>query len=313
MTDPIQQPVAVLYRDYFGFTENPFALAPNTRLFAELRQYEDAILALTHGIECGEGFIKVIAEVGMGKSLLCRLLLNRLASNSAVAYIPNPSQSPYDLLKSVAIELGLRRNQLSGEHEILKALQAKLFRLAAEGKRVVLLIDEAQAMPTASLEAVRLLANLETESRKLVQVVLFGHPELDDVLMQHDFRQLRQRIGCSIRLAPLNFAEFEGYVVTRLQKSGLKGPLPFPHHVMRRLYFASAGVPRLINVLCHKTLMAMMGRGLPQAELAQANLAIRDSLELVLGGGILRQLRLNFYARLPTRRLGHHRPAAGLA
>ncbi|HEY8331801.1 MAG TPA: AAA family ATPase, partial [Pseudomonas sp.] len=192
-----------MYLSFFGLGEKPFALTPNTAFLVRLAPYQACLNLLRVALGEGEGFIKVSGEVGTGKTLLCRALLNALSEDDGrwqVAWLPNPGLSPRDLRQALAHELRIADAEHLDDHSLLAALNQRLIELAAEGKRTVLLIDEAQALPPKTLEALRLLTNLETEHCKLLQVVLFGQPELDAVLEQPEFRQLRQRITFSYRL-----------------------------------------------------------------------------------------------------------------
>ncbi|MEK7758403.1 MAG: AAA family ATPase, partial [Pseudomonadota bacterium] len=226
----------------------------------------------------GEGFLKVVGEVGTGKTLLCRKFLNQLETESFVtAFIPNPYLEPMTLLLAVADELGVTYPENPNQHLLLKALTEFLIATHAGGKRVVLCLDEAQAMPTESLEALRLLTNLETESRKLLQVVLFGQPELDIRLDEPSVRQLKQRITFSSNLGTLNAQDVEYYLAHRLGIAGYRGARLFARDAVRRLHRASHGVPRLINILAHKALMAGFGEGARYITDRYVKLAILDT------------------------------------
>ncbi len=195
-----------MYLEHFGLTEPPFSLTPDTGYFFSYGHYADALNTLLVALKTGEGFIKVTGEVGTGKTLLCRKLLNTLDDGFVSAYIPNPMLTPYGLLTAMAEELGVSMDRHYGHHQLLKMISGRLIQFTAQGKRVVLCMDEAQAMPIETLEALRLLTNLETEKNKLLQVVLFAQPELDDKLRRQEIRQLKQRITFSYTLAPIDRA-----------------------------------------------------------------------------------------------------------
>ena len=209
-----------MYLEHFGLKEMPFALTPNTAFLYEHAGHSEALNVLLVALRGGEGFIKIVGEVGTGKTLLCRTLLNVLGDEFFTAYIPNPLLTPLGLQVAVAEELGLNPPQEIEGHQLIKLIYSRLIELNAAGKRVALLLDEAQALAPESLEAVRLLSNLETETSKLLQIVLFGQPELDDVLAKPSLRQLTQRISFSYELQPLDRVKLEGFVSYRLAVAG---------------------------------------------------------------------------------------------
>lgn len=251
-----------MYTRYYGLRELPFGITPDTGYFFAHRSQREALNTLLAALRMGEGFLKVVGEVGTGKTLLCRKVLAVLATDPHVttAYIPNPYLEPGALLAALASEIGLE-DISDHPHTLLKHLTARLINISAAGGRVVLFLDEAQAMPIETLEAVRLISNLETEKRKLIQIVLFGQPELDDRLADPAIRQLRQRISFSCRLAPLTFDDLDSYLRHRLQVAGFDGPALFTKAAVRALHRASGGIPRLVNILAHKALMAAYGEG----------------------------------------------------
>ncbi len=269
-----------MYLSFFGLGEKPFALTPNTAFLVRLAPYQACLNLLRVALGEGEGFIKVSGEVGTGKTLLCRALLNALSEDDGrwqVAWLPNPGLSPRDLRQALAHELRIADTEHLDDHSLLAALNQRLIELAAEGKRTVLLIDEAQALPPKTLEALRLLTNLETEHCKLLQVVLFGQPELDAVLEQAEFRQLRQRITFSYRLRPLDLADTRRYVEERLIHAGYRGEALFETGALRRLVAGSAGIPRLINILAHKALMVAFGAGSRRVRASHVQRAVQDT------------------------------------
>ena len=269
-----------MYLSFFGLGEKPFALTPNTAFLVRLAPYQACLNLLRVALGEGEGFIKVSGEVGTGKTLLCRALLNALSEDDGrwqVAWLPNPGLSPRDLRQALAHELRIADAEHLDDHSLLAALNQRLIELAAEGKRTVLLIDEAQALPPKTLEALRLLTNLETEHCKLLQVVLFGQPELDAVLEQPEFRQLRQRITFSYRLRPLDLADTRRYVEERLIHAGYRGEALFEAGALRRLVAGSGGIPRLINILAHKALMVAFGAGSRRVRAIHVQRAVQDT------------------------------------
>lgn len=251
-----------MYMRHFGLNEMPFTITPDTGFFFAHPRHQEALNTLLIAVRLGEGFMKVTGEVGTGKTLLCRKLLIALEADPQLvtAYIPNPYLTPEALLGAIADELGAPVGE-PDTHGLLKALTAQLLQRHQQGRRVVLCLDEAQAMPQETLEALRLLSNLETEKRKLLQVVLFGQPELDAKLAQPSIRQLLQRITFSARLTPLGLRDVRYYVLHRLSIAGHRGGRLFSGPALRLLYRASRGIPRMVNVLSHKAMLAAFGEG----------------------------------------------------
>lgn len=268
----------MMYLEHFGLREQPFSITPDTSFFFSYGHYADALNTLLVALRAGEGFIKVTGEVGTGKTLLCRKLLNTLDRAFASAYIPNPMLTPYGLQAAVATELGITlSNRPYGHHQLQRMITERLIELNHEGKRVVLCLDEAQAMPIDTMETLRLLTNLETEKYKLLQVVLFGQPELDEKLNQPEIRQFKQRITFSYRLEPIDRDGMHSYVAHRLVTAGYQGGNLIEYKAMRTLYRASRGIPRLINILSHKALMAAYGRGDQTVTREHMALAVKDT------------------------------------
>lgn len=232
---------------------------------------------LQTALQTGEGFIKVTGEVGTGKTLICRKLINELPQGFHCAYLPNPYLTPAELRWAVANELGLKYTSEIDQQQLTGLIQQQLLALSAHGHAIVLVLDEAQALPDESLEALRLFTNLETESRKLLQVVLFGQPELDERLKRQAFRQLRQRITFSYSLRPLTWDETDAYIRYRLAVAGYAGQALFGPKLTRKIAEASRGIPRLINILAHKALMLSFGEGATQVRMAHIKGAIQDT------------------------------------
>jgi MSHA biogenesis protein MshM len=210
----------------------------------------------------GEGFIKITGEVGTGKTLLCRKFMASLDADFKAAYIPNPYMEPYALLLALADELGVpTADSEFNQHQLLKSLTHSLMDYAREGKRVIVCLDEAQAMPMETLEALRLLTNLETEKRKLLQVVIFGQPELEDKLDHESIRQLKQRITFDYHLEALTRDEMHFYLNHRLIVAGYQGGRVFSPLALWVLHRKTGGIPRLINILAHKAMLSAFGKG----------------------------------------------------
>ena len=215
-----------MYTGFFGLREKPFSLAPDPRYLFLSASHREALAHLLYGIEEGEGFIEVIGQVGTGKTTLCRTLLDRIGSDAEIAYIFNPSPSEVELLAAINREFGLP-TAVRTRTDLLDALNQFLVEKNANGRRVLLVIDEAQNLDPAVLEQVRLLSNLETDRAKLLQIVLIGQPELEENLSRSDLRQLRQRITVRWSLRPLSRAEVAEYVEHRLRVAGLADPRLF--------------------------------------------------------------------------------------
>jgi MSHA biogenesis protein MshM len=267
-----------MYEAFFGLHEKPFALTPNTGFLVQLAPYQACLNLLRVALGEGEGFIKVTGEVGTGKTLLCRALLNQLDDSCyQLAYLPNPCMSPEGLRQALARELGITGIEVLDAQGVLDKLHHRLIELGAAGKSTVVLIDEAQALPTATLESLRLLTNLETEHSKLLQVVLFGQPELDATLTRPEFRQLLQRITFSYQLRALDVSDATRYLNERLGVAGYRGEPLFAPAAVRQLVRGSGGIPRLLNILAHKALMVAFGEGVRQVRSRHARRAQRDT------------------------------------
>jgi MSHA biogenesis protein MshM len=263
------------YLRHFGLRELPFGITPDTSYFFACRSVQEALNTLLVAVSNGEGFIKITGEVGTGKTLLCRKFLSTLGPGWVSAYIPNPNLEPRVVLLALAEELGVPPQ--SEPHRLEKDLTQRLLDIARQGKRVVLCMDETQAMPLATLETVRLLTNLETEKRKLMQVVLFGQPELDRKLSSESVRQLRQRITFQHTLKAFTRPEVADYVAHRLTIAGYSGPALFSDAALKALHVASRGVPRLVNILAHKALLLAYGEGLRRTERRHVRAAVDDT------------------------------------
>lgn len=267
-----------MYQSHFGLQELPFGITPDTSFVYACASHQEALNTLLIAVKNGEGFIKITGEVGTGKTLLCRKFLATLDQSAyASAYIPNPYLEPRTLLLALAEELGVTLARDDDQHHLLKTLAHALLDFARQHKSVVLCLDEAQAMPIESLEALRLLSNLETEKRKLLQVVLFGQPELDEKLARESVRQLRQRITFQYRLGELGRDELDYYLAHRLRVGGYRGNRLFTKPAVRALHRASGGIPRLVNVMAHKAMLLAYGEGVQQVLLHHVRAAASDT------------------------------------
>lgn len=289
-----------MYLEQFGLREFPFSLTPDTSFFFACSNYQEALNTLLVAARSGEGFIKIVGEVGNGKTLLCRKFLTTLNNdknsttaigtqdeNSAshvttkfiTAYIPNPYLEPRSLLLALAGEFRIDLDSSVDQHQLLKELTFALLNFAREGKRVLVCLDEAQAMPLESLEVLRLLTNLETEKRKLMQVVLFGQPELDERLKHNSVRQLRQRISFQYDLKGLRPDELDRYLRHRLLVAGYKGETLFRPSAVSLLHRVTRGTPRLVNIIAHKALLLAYGEGRQQVSARHIRGAAADTPE----------------------------------
>lgn len=266
-----------MYLQHFGLKEYPFTITPDTSFYYATRSLQEALNTLLIAIQSGEGFVKITGEVGTGKTLLCRRLLKALESSCMVAFIPNPYLDPHALLMTLANEFGVAFKPDFTHHDMIDALNRKLLTFADEGRHVVVCLDEVQAMPLETLEALRLLSNLETEKRKLIQVVIFGQPELEERINHPSIRQLRQRIGFEYHLKGLQWSELGFYLNHRMHIAGYQGGMIFTPASMRLLYRYANGIPRLLNILAHKSLLSAFGRGQQSVSAEDVRAAIMDT------------------------------------
>ncbi len=267
-----------MYTAHFGLREPPFGITPDTSFFFGSPGSQEALNTLLVAARNGEGFIKITGEVGTGKTLLCRKFMATLGGSFVTAYIPNPYLEPRTLMLALADELEIALDKDVDQHRLLKSIMDRLLLLAGQGRRVLLCLDEAQAIPVESLEALRLLTNLETEKRKLLQIVLFGQPELNRKLELESIRQLAQRVTFHYHLGPLSRDDLDFYVAHRLRVAGFAGARLFSGGAIASLYKASGGVPRLVNVLAHKSLMLCYGEGGHSITRAHVKAAAKDTL-----------------------------------
>ena len=265
-----------MYLEHFGLVDGPFSITPDIDFVYRAAQHQAALNVLLVALAGHEGFVKVTGEVGTGKTLLCRQLLGLLPADVVSAYVFNPRLAPCELFCAIGVELGLQLPAEAGEHALCRRLEAELLALAAEGRRVVVCIDEAQALPLQSLEALRLLSNLETGKRKLIQIVLFGQDELDRMLAGAGIRSLASRIAFSARLQGMDLHDFRHYLQHRMAVAGWRGPAVFSGAACRLLWLASGGIPRRANILAHKSLLLAYGRGRHRTGWREAWGALRD-------------------------------------
>ncbi|MEE9332332.1 MAG: AAA family ATPase, partial [Methylophilaceae bacterium] len=266
-----------MYYAHFGLKEPPFKITPNTEVFFTGGSRGAVLDAITYAILNGEGIIKVVGEVGSGKTMLCRMLQTMLPERIESIYLANPSVAPEDVLHAIAFELQLRLPKTAGRLKVMQALQTHLLKRHAAGKQVVIFIEEAQGMPLATLEEIRLLSNLETNFDKLLQIVMFGQPELDENLNEVNIRQLRERITHSFNLPPLESKEIGDYIHFRLRAAGYFGPPLFTSAAIKKLSNTAQGLVRRVNILADKSLLAAFSENLYQVTPKHVQAAISDS------------------------------------
>lgn len=250
-----------MYRSFFGLSSLPFKTTPELQMFYKDGSREQILEALLYTVQRGDGIVKVTGEVGSGKTMLLRLLSSRLPEDIEIIYINSPNLSAKDILLYICTEINIDVSGFTEKFSLTKALNEKLVELHASGKRVVMLIDEAQAMTFDALEEIRLLSNIETNDDKLLQMVLFGQPELDVAMENEKIRQIKSRISYSIHVPPLNNDEVYAYLNYRMRQAGYTGLDVFSPQVSKKIQRLSKGLPRNINVIADKILMACFGSG----------------------------------------------------
>jgi len=265
-----------MYLQSFGLREKPFALSPDPRYLFLAESHREALAHLLYGVDQGHGFISVVGEVGTGKTTLCRTLLQRLGAETEVAFLFNPDLSPVELLESICTEFGIGPADGASRRDLLARINDFLLRNKGEGRRVLLIIDEAQNLPPETLEQVRLLSNLETETSKLIQIVLLGQPELEAKLASKPLRQLGQRVSVWWTLAPMKRAETFEYVRHRLRVAGNAGRSPFTDGALREVHRRAMGVPRVVNLICDRSLLTAYAAGAREVRAVQVRRAAAE-------------------------------------
>lgn len=273
-----------MYYSFFGLSQPPFRITPDTDFFFEGANRGAVLEALVYAITQGEGIVKVVGEVGSGKTMLCRVLQARLPKHVESVYLGNPSVSAEEILHAIAFELQLPVTREASRLEVMHVLNEYLLKRHAEGRQVVVFVEESQSMPIPTLEEIRLLSNLETKQHKLLQIVLFGQPELDVNLARPEIRQLRDRITHSFSLGPLHVEDVHKYLSFRLRAAGYRGPELFSPEVARQIARASGGLTRRINILADKALLAAFADGTHAIRRKHIAQAAADS-EFAAGAG----------------------------
>ncbi len=264
-----------VYQDFFGFSEKPFDLTPDPKYLYLSAKHKEVLAHLVYGLQENNGFLKIIGEVGTGKTMICRSFLRELRADFNIAYIFNPCINALELLQTINTELGLPGKSKSRK-KLVDVLNHFLLEERAKGHRVVVIIDEAQDLEPKVLEQLRLLSNLETDTEKLIQIVLIGQPELDKVLAKDGLRQLRQRITIQWELLPLNLEETRGYIQHRLNVALGKGKVRFSRQAVETVYRYSRGIPRMINVVSDRTLLIAFTQSTKKITPKIVKLAVSD-------------------------------------
>jgi general secretion pathway protein A len=265
-----------MYEAFWSLEDPPFVLTPDPRFLLRARAHHDILTSLLYGIASQKGLMVVIGDVGTGKTTLCRALLTELPRGVRSALVLNPHLSDAELVATILDDLGVEAPRGAGKGELMRALGQYLLAAGAEGTTVVVILDEAQQMSAEALEQLRLLSTLETATRKLLQIVLVGQPELEGLLGRHELRQLDQRVGIRCYLGPLTRKETFRYIEHRLRIAGLAGPLPFSPRALRRIHEHSRGIPRAINLVCDRALMLGFGARAREIGRDLVNAAIRN-------------------------------------
>ncbi len=266
-----------MYHDYFGLQQAPFKITPDTGLFFPGGNRGAVLEALIYAITQGEGIIKVVGEVGVGKTMLCRMLEVELPDNVEIVYLANPGLSPENILHAIAFELQLSVTETDNRLKVMNELQKYLLARHADNRQVVVFVEEAQGMPTATLEEIRLLSNLETTQNKLLQIVLFGQPELDEKIATREIRQLKERITYSFQLSPFNKDDIRDYLNSRMRTCGYRAGDVFTPSAVGVFSKYSEGLLRRINILADKALLAAYAENTHKVTSRHVKIAARDS------------------------------------
>lgn len=266
-----------MYEQFFGLNRPPFKITPDTSLFYDGGRRGDVLGALVYAVQRGEGIVKVVGEVGSGKTMLCRMLQQELPESVEIVYIANPSVSPDDILFVIAHELKLNVEKDASKHEVMHLLQSHLLSRFTGNRQVVLFVEEAQGMPLETLEEIRLLSNLETDQDKLLQIILFGQPELDENLKISSIRQLKERVTHEFNLTPLTEKEIHQYLNFRMREVGYTGPELIGIKVAKIVAKYSGGLLRRINIIADKVLLSAFAENTHNISVKHVNAAVQDS------------------------------------
>jgi type II secretory pathway predicted ATPase ExeA len=266
-----------MYYDYFGLKQAPFKITPDTTLFYPGGKRGEILDALVYAVTAGEGIVKVVGEVGSGKTMLCRMLQQELPGNIEIVYLANPSLGPEDILHAIAFELNLPVASGASRLQVMNNLQQYLLQKHGAGQQVVVFVEEAQSMPLATLEEMRFLSNLETQQNKLLQIILFGQPELDVKIARREIRQLKERITYSFCLNPFQINDVRDYLNSRLRACGNRSGELFSNGAIREIGKYSRGLVRRINILADKSMLAAYAANQHKISVQHVRQAARDS------------------------------------
>lgn len=284
-----------MYKEYFGFRELPFSIAPDPRYLYMSEQHRDALAHLLYGINSDGAFILLTGEVGTGKTTVCRCLLEQMPPDCDIAFILNPKMTTLELLAAVCDEFRIACPAGTASLKVfVDAINAFLLEAHARGRRAVLILEEAQNLSPDLLEQIRLLTNLETNQRKLLQIIMLGQPELREMLARDELRQLSQRITARYHLGPLALQEVPPYISHRLAVAGVRGKL-FPEATIKKIFSLSKGIPRLINLICDRALLGTYAQGREEVDLPTLVKASRE----VFGNAPAASRGGRFWDRLP--------------
>jgi general secretion pathway protein A len=284
-----------MYAGFFGLQHAPFSIAPDPRYLFMSERHREALAHLLYGVQGGGGFVLLSGEIGAGKTTICRCFLEQIPSDCRVAYVFNPKLTVGDLLRTICSEFQIEvRHEGMGSatnKDYLDPLNEYLLRSHAAGQNNILIIDEAQNLSPHVLEQLRLLTNLETTERKLLQIILIGQPELREMVARPELEQLAQRVIARFHLGTLSEAETRHYIAHRMAVAGLKGPLPFADKALSRIHALTGGVPRRINLLCDRALLGAYASGQPKVERSVVDKASSEVFETTRAEPVSTDLR----------------------
>lgn len=264
-----------MYKNFFGITRSPFSIAPDPHFLYMSEGHREALAHLRYGLSEGGGFILLTGEIGAGKTTVCRCILEQAPAETNIAFVLNPKLSAEELLATICDELGIAYPETSGVKLLIDHLNAYLLAAHAQGQRTVLIIDEAQNLSYEVLEQIRLLTNLETTQQRLLQIILLGQPELQDLLAQPALQQLAQRIAARHHLGPLSKSEAIAYVRHRLALAGM-GKSTFAISAIEEIFLLSSGIPRMINLICDRSLLGAFSKGVRRVDKIMAREAAKQ-------------------------------------
>ncbi|MFT5260328.1 MAG: general secretion pathway protein A [Saprospiraceae bacterium] len=269
-----------MYQSYFNLSKKPFGIVPDTQFLYQSRSHQEAIANLAYAIDDQNGFVQLTGEVGLGKTMVCRYLLSKLPEKIDVALVLNPKIDEVGLLKNLCGELNIKHLKEDDARVLTEKISKKLLHTHSQDRHTLLIVEEAQNLPKATLEQVRLLTNLETDNQKLLRIILIGQPELAQLLSHYDMRQVAQRITSRYHFSALTQTETKGYIKHRLSVAGSTQPL-FTSGALKKIHKLTQGTPRLINLLCDRALIGAYSLGVAQVDIKIVNQAAKEALPLL--------------------------------